>query len=138
MMEILFYYLFLSRSNDIKYVSSVIMKVIGKFQNIQVIKSVNGEKHNLSEYELLHGFLLGVDTHADTLCAGRHVRVIKYIGGKKYSVAPFHGSYKPKTNVEMINGVVAIDNSNSSGFFIELDNFLDFSDSMDDSILVLM
>ena len=105
---------------------------------MKIIKSVSGENHNLTQYELTHGFRLGIDTHADTSCAGRPVRIMEYVGGKKYSVAPFHGSYEPKTDVGMINGVVAVDGIDGSGIIIELNNFLDFTDSMEDSILVPM
>ena len=38
----------------------------------------------------------------------------------------------------MINGVVAVNNDDGSGYILELNNFLDFTDSMNDSILVPM
>ena len=102
------------------------------------IKSIDSTGHNLNEDELMNGCRLGIDTHADSSCAGKHVRPLEFISGKKYSVTPFHESYAPKTDVGMINGVVAIDKPDGEGYILELNNFLNFTDSMNDSILVPM
>ena len=82
------------------------------------------------------GCKLGIDTHADSSCAGRHVRPLEFISGKKYSVTPFHDSYARKTDVGMINGVVTVDKPDGGGFILELNIFLDFTSSMNGSILV--
>ena len=101
-------------------------------------KIICGFKNNLMEYEQKAGFRLGIDTHADSSCAGRHVRPLEYIHGKTFSVTPFHDSYKPKKDIGMINGVIAIDRDDGTGFILELNNFLDFTKSMEDLILVPM
>ena len=36
------------------------------------------------------GYRVGIDTHTDTSCAGKHVRVLERIDGKSYNVSPFH------------------------------------------------
>ena len=54
-----------------------------------------GTETNLSEYELKHGCRLGIHNHADTLCAGKHVRILEYIDWWTFKVDSFHGSYKP-------------------------------------------
>ena len=91
------------------------------------VKSFGSSTHNLTNEELSVGCKLGIDTHADSSCAGRHIRILEYISGKKYNVTPFHDSYAPKTDVGMINGVVAVDNPDGSGYILELNNFLDFT-----------
>ena len=53
------------------------------------IKSIDSTGHNLNEDELMNGCRLGIDTHADSSCAGKHVRPLEFISGKKYSVTPF-------------------------------------------------
>ena len=93
---------------------------------------------SLSKYELSVGCKVGIDSHADTSCAGKHVRILERIDGKSYSVSPFNDQYKPLENVKMINGIVAVDRDDGSGFIVELNNFLDFTDSMNDSIVVPM
>ena len=91
----------------------------------------SNDKH-LSNYELSKGCRVGIDSHADTSCAGRHVRILEYIDGKTYSVSPFNERYQPMENIRMINGIVAVDKSDGSGYIVELNNFLDFTTSMTD------
>lgn len=102
------------------------------------INSVGRNEPNLSEEEIKQGCMLGIDSHADSSCAGRHVRIMEFIGGKKFCVSPFLDTYEPKTDVTLINGVIAVDNEDGSGYILELNNFLNFTDDMYDSILVPM
>ena len=71
----------------------------------------------------MNGYRLGIDTHADSSCARKHVRPLKFISGKKYSITPLHESYAPKIDVGMINGVVTIDKPDGGGYILELNNF---------------
>ena len=80
---------------------------------------------------------MGIDTHADTSCAGRHVRIIEYISGATYNVSPFQGP--PVKNVSLINGIVAVDREDGQGgYILELNSFLDFTTSMHHSLLCPM
>ena len=49
----------------------------------------------LTEEELTVGCRLGLDSYADTTCAGKHVRVIEHVEGKVCDVYPFNDSYDP-------------------------------------------
>jgi len=86
----------------------------------------------------MEGCRIGIDTHADSSCAGRHVRILEYIDGKEYSVIPFHNDYKPMQNIKMINGIVAVDTDDGNSYILELNHFLDFTNSMENTILVPM
>ena len=128
-----------------KFYPQKIFNVAGLYTKIQnksdvpsQIKSFGSTSHKLNEDELMIGWKLGIDTHADSSCTGRHIRPLECISGKRYSVTPFHDSYAPKTDVSMINGVVAVDKPDGGGFILKLNNFLDFTSSMNDLILVLM
>lgn len=80
---------------------------------------------------------MGIDSHADTSCAGRHVHVIEHIDGVQYNVSPFTGPALP--NVGMINGIVAVDREDGQGgFILEFNNALDFTNSMEHSLLCPM
>ena len=59
-----------------------------------VHNKMKGNSSNLSEYELSSGCKVGIDTHADTSCAGKHVRVLERIDGKSFSVSPFNEKYR--------------------------------------------
>ena len=63
--------------------------------------------HELSEYELQMGARLGIDNHADTSCAGKKVKILEYVQGVSFSVAPFQGPHIK--NISLANGVVAVD-----------------------------
>ena len=106
------------------------------FDGRHVIKSVKKSIPSLTEYEMSHGCKLGIDTHADSSCAGKHVRILEFISGKSFSVKPFLDTYEPRNDVSLINGVVAVDTDDGNGYILELNNFLDFTKSMNDSILV--
>ena len=100
-------------------------------------KSQNSK--DLTELEMNDGCRLGIDTHADTSCAGKHVRIMSYVDGVEFNVAPYHPDYAPMKRVGMINGIVAVDKSDGSGgYILQLNNFLNFTDSMDHSILCPM
>ena len=86
-----------------------------------VVESVQWSKDELSE-----GCRVGIDTHADTSCARKHVRITEYIDGKLYSVSPFNEKYEPLENVKMINGIVAVDGDDGNGYIVELNYFFGF------------
>ena len=91
----------------------------------------------LSPQQLQEGSRLGIDTHADTSCAGAHVRILEYINGASYNVSPFQGP--AIQNVHMINGIVAVDKEDGQGgYILQLNSFLDFTSSMDHSLLCPM
>ena len=66
------------------------------------------------------------------------MRILEYIDGATYNVAPFHGSYKPIQEINMVNGAVAVDTKEGKSYILELNNFLNFTDSMDHSLLCPM
>ena len=48
---------------------------------------------NLTIQQKREGCRLGIDTHADSSCAGQQVRILEFIDGKRYNVTPFHDLY---------------------------------------------
>ena len=132
--------LYINRVSNNMY--SMIMTIRTQLDPISFISKNSSNKeaplvHALSEYELQQGARLGIDTHADTSCAGKHVRILEYVQGVRFSVAPFQGP--SITNVSLANGVVAVDREDGQpGYILELNNFLDFSNSMEHSLLCPM
>ena len=107
-------------------------------QHSQSIKSTKINEPNLTFDEITNGCILGIDTHADSSCAGKHFRILEFVSGKSFTVKPFLDTYEAKTDISLVNGVVAADTADGNGYILELNNFLDFTDTMNDSILVPM
>ena len=90
-----------------------------------------GKVHSLTDWKLINGCWLGIDTHTDNSCAGKHICILEYIDGPTYNVAHFHDNYKPIESVNMINGIAAVDSKDRKSYILELNNFLDFTKIMD-------
>ena len=122
----------------------IILRGVNEFSTYRVYgkssqqRKIQSTVPNLLEKEMLEGCRMGIDTYADSSCAGKHVRIILFIDEKKYKVTPFHKDYKPIDNIGMIHGIVAVDNEDGSGYILELNNFLNFTDTMEHTILVPM
>ena len=112
--------------------SSINLSIYGKQSRAR------SDKNLLTTQQKSEGCRLGIDTHADSSCAGKHVRILEFIDGKRYNVTPFHDSYRPQENIGLVNGIVAVDKENGEGYILELNNFLDFTKDMEHSILVPM
>ena len=52
---------------------------------------------------------LGIDSHADISCAGRHARIMEVIEGEACTVHVFNDSMAPIKNVQTINVAYAVD-----------------------------
>ena len=89
----------------------------------------------LSSQEMNDGARLGIDSHADITCAGKHVKIMEVIHGKSCTVHPFNDSYKPMENISIINGVTAVDTSNGETYILELNHAMDFTRTMTNSLL---
>ena len=80
---------------------SIVMTIRTQLDPISFISKSSSNKavplaHELSEYELQMGAQLGIDTHADTSCAGKHMKKMDYVQGIRFSVAPFQGPHMLK------------------------------------------
>ena len=84
---------------------------------------------------MLEGYRMTINTHANSSYASKHLRIIKFIDGEKYKVTSFHKDYEPIDNIGMINGIVAEDNEDGSGCILELNNFLNFTDTMEHTVI---
>ena len=82
------------------------------------ISSTNQKMVPLTEDELLAGCRLGLDTHADISCAGKHARVNEIFHGQTCSVTPFNESYSPMLNVHTANVSYAVDTDDGSTYII--------------------
>ena len=92
-------------------------------------------KAPLSSQELRSGCRLGTDSHAEVTCYGRHARITHIHEGMISNVAPFHDSYAPIENVNFANACFAYDGEDGKVYILHHRYGLDFSHSMNDSLL---
>ena len=59
---------------------------------------------------------MGIDTHVDTSCAGKHVRILKYIQGTLFNVSSFQDP--SIRNVSLANGIVVVDKDDGQSGYI--------------------
>ena len=50
---------------------------------------------------------MGIDTHADSSCAGKHVMIFEHIQGTLFNISPFQGP--SIRNLSLANRIVDVD-----------------------------
>ena len=102
--------------------------------NINITKRKSAGKP-LSPEDLQLGSQLGLDSHADMSCAGRHARIIEVLQGSVCNVKPFHDSYESMQNIQTVNVAYAHDTTDGETYILNVNQCLDFTDGMDNSLL---
>jgi len=97
------------------------------------LASISTVKLSMKERKI--GCKLGLDSHADISCVGKHARILEYIEGQSFTVKPFNDAYSPMKNVRMVNAALALDTDDGMTVILHINQCLDFSDTMTDSIL---
>ena len=80
----------------------------------------------LTEEELRAGCRLGLDSHADMTCVGRHAHIHEIYHGKLCNVFPFNDSYEPIKDITTVNAAFAYDTDEGQTYIIELNQCLNF------------
>ena len=99
------------------------------------ISASKRKKSHLSDAERRAGCFLGTDSHADISCIGKHGRILEIIEGQVCNVRPFDDSYKPMTGIRTVNAAFAIDLADGTTYILRVNNALDFTATMSNSIL---
>ena len=79
--------------------------------------------------------MLGLDSHADISCAGRDAHILAQNDGRTCTVHPFNDSYDPMTGIKIVNVLYKYENAEGEEYVLEVNQCLDFSDTMVHSIL---
>ena len=94
--------------NPVHNISIVTIQRNIPVQNI--ISSTRKRKYApLTQSELSQGCRMGLDTHADISCLGRHARITSVIDGLECTVHAFNDSFSPLLGVKTVNGAIAVD-----------------------------
>jgi hypothetical protein len=103
--------------------------------NLLIASQHQKKQPKLTNQQLAEGCRLGTDSHADVSCLGKHARITETFQGRSCNVQPFHDSYSPMKNVNTINASFAHDTNDGKTYIIEVNQALDFTDSMEHSLL---
>ena len=94
------------------------------------------DSNGLTTEEIAARSRCGLDSHADTSCAGNHVRILETIDGRSCDVYPFNEShYDPMKKVQLINGAFTSETIDGESIVVELNHALDFTKSMEHTLL---
>ena len=81
------------------------------------------------------GCRMGIDTMADTSCAGMHTHVVEFIEGYLVTATDFTSSLGKMENLPVANVVYAYDSNDGLTILLESNNHIYFGDEMLDSLL---
>ena len=88
----------------------------------------------LTKSELQYGCKLGIDSWADTCCAGRHAHVLEFIEGKTVTASDFSSDLGSLTNLSMANVAYAYDTPHGETLLLIVNNAIYLGDNMTDSL----
>jgi hypothetical protein len=89
----------------------------------------------LTAEEHANGSRLGIDSWADTCCAGKHCYVQEFVEGKTVTASGFTSTLGALTNLPIANVVYAYDDPGGYVLLLECNNSIYLGDKMDDSLL---
>ena len=90
---------------------------------------------SLSDHEHNYGCKLGIDSWADTCCAGKHAFVEEFIEGKTVTATGFTSSLGSVSNLPIANVVYAYDSKDGTVILLECNNSIYLGDKMSDSLM---
>jgi hypothetical protein len=89
----------------------------------------------LTPEELFNGTRLGIDSWADTSCAGKHAYVESFVEGKTVNATGFSSALGSMKNLPIVNVVYAYDKPNGETILLENYNAIYLGTNMNDSLL---
>jgi hypothetical protein len=89
----------------------------------------------LTSEEHTNGCRLGIDSWADTCCAGKHCYVQEFVEGKMVTASGFTSSLGKLQHLPIANVVYAYDHPGGYTLLLECNNSIYLGDKMDDSLM---
>ena len=125
---------FLFTTKPIRKSISAFTTIIGK--TTTAAHAIDSFRHPiLNTREHLEGCRLGIDSWADTGCAGKHAFVEEFVEGKTVTATGFTTSLGSVSNLPIVNAVYAYDSAEGEVLLLECNNSIYLGDKMDDSLI---
>ena len=96
---------------------------------------LNFRHPRLTDDEHTNGCKLGIDTWADTCCAGKHAFVEEFIVGKTVTATGFTSTLGSVPDLPVANVLYAYDTSEGTVILLECNNSIYLGDKMGDSLM---
>ena len=100
-----------------------------------VSASTKGKHITLGDDKLREGCRLGIDSHADMSCIGAHATILEVYEGQLCNIMPFNDTYTPLQDINSVNAAFAYDTDKGTTYILNVNQALDFSESMTHSLL---
>ena len=130
----------LPRSWIIEFISLIICELIHYFysfttcsQSNVIISTLSVRISSINENS--EDGCLGIDSHVDMSCSGRHARIVGIKEGKTSTVYVFDDSMKPSQSVRAVHVAYAYNTEDGKTFILRVNHCLDFTKLMHHSIL---
>lgn len=99
------------------------------------ISKVNFKHPTLTIDEMKNGCRLGIDTWADTSCAGKHAYIEAFIEGRMVTATGFSASLGQLDNLSIVQALYAYDLPNGEVLLLENNQAIYMGENMTDSLL---
>ena len=90
---------------------------------------------HLTASEMNNGCRLGLDSWADTSCAGKHAYIESFIEGKTVNATGFSSALGSLNNLPIVNALYAYDTHEGQTLIIENNNAIYLGSKMEDSLV---
>lgn len=110
------------------------LHVIFKISQAESTYSSNFRHPTLSAHELQFGCKLGIDSWADTCCAGHHAHVLEVLKGKSVTTSGFSSDLGSLTDLSIANVTYAYDTYMGETLILVIDNTIYLGNNMTDSL----
>ena len=118
-----------------KYSLTYKISTVRSIREFNTVNSINNFRHpKLSKEELRNGCKLGLETWADTGCAGKHAYVEEFIIGKMVTAMGFSPFLGKLENLTYTHVLYAYDDEDGSVLLLEYNNTIYLGDAMQDSL----
>ena len=110
------------------------LHVIFKVSKSHTLNSDNFRHLVLSRDEMQYGCKLGIDSWADTCCAGKHAHVLEFIEGKSVTASGFSSELGSLSNLAIANVAYSYDTPLGETLILVINNAIYLGEHMSDSL----
>ena len=98
-------------------------------------KNQRNSKPTLSDDEMKNGCKLGIDSWADTCCAGKHAHIDSFVEGRVVNVSGFSNELPQIESIPIANVKYAYDSNDGKTYILTMNNAIYLGNSMENALI---